>query len=158
MGGVLAELLAGEGYSVELVTPAAHVSEWTANTMELGKIRRRLMSVGVQVTLNRTLERIGPRMVTTQCVFTGQAREHRADAVVLVTSRVPQDALHRELIEKEPEWADAGVRGVHLVGDSLAPSTIAAAVWSGRSLAERLEADGPTSESVFLREVTRLAD
>ncbi|GAA3437534.1 hypothetical protein [Kutzneria kofuensis] len=39
IGAVLAELWACEGFAVELVTPAASVSEWTANTMELPKIR-----------------------------------------------------------------------------------------------------------------------
>src|SRR5215467_7240405 len=35
MGAVLAELLRGEGFDVEIVTPATQVSAWTVNTMEV---------------------------------------------------------------------------------------------------------------------------
>ena len=43
LGGVLAELLRGEGFEVDLVTPAAQVSAWTVNTMEVDKIQRRVL-------------------------------------------------------------------------------------------------------------------
>ena len=41
LGGVIAELLAAEGLDVALVTPAAHVSQWTTNTLEVARIRKR---------------------------------------------------------------------------------------------------------------------
>jgi dimethylamine/trimethylamine dehydrogenase len=157
LGSVLAELLVGERFAVELVTPAAQVAEWAANTMEQSKIRRRLASLGVPVTTDRALVGVGPGRAVTRHLITGDEVEHVADAVVLVTSRLPVDALHRELDDRRDEWAGAGLLGVHLVGDCLAPGTIAAAVWSGRSFAERLEADGLRPESEFLREVTQLA-
>ena len=44
------------------------------------------------------------------------------------------------------------------IGDAWAPSTIAAAVWSGRRYAEELDADLPSNDVVpFRREVTELA-
>jgi dimethylamine/trimethylamine dehydrogenase len=49
MGGVLAELLAAEGFEVHLATPAAQVSSWTVNTMEVVKISRRLLKAGVHL-------------------------------------------------------------------------------------------------------------
>ena len=55
MGGVLAELLAREGRQVTLVTPAAHVSAWTMNTMEQPRIQRRLLELGVTLELSHTL-------------------------------------------------------------------------------------------------------
>ena len=157
LAGVLAELLVGEGYRVEYLTPAAHVSEWTANTMELSKIRRRLMSCDVGITTNRSLVQVGPDLVTSACVYGGERQQHDCDAVVLVTSRIPSDQLYLELVERRSEWAGAGLKSVDVVGDSLAPGTIAAAVWSGRSYAERLGSDGLASESDFRREVTQLA-
>ncbi|HAG26954.1 MAG TPA: NADH:flavin oxidoreductase, partial [Rhodobacter sp.] len=42
MGGVLAELLVQKGAKVTLVTPSAHVSDWTNNTLEQATIHRRL--------------------------------------------------------------------------------------------------------------------
>lgn len=154
LGGVLAELLAGEGYAVELVTPAANVSEWTAHTMELTKIRRRLIGAGVSVSTQRTLTAVQPDAVTTGCVFTEQPQQHGADAVVLVTSRVSDSTLVDELLQRRGQWEAAGIRSVHAVGDALVPGTIAAAVWSGRQYAEALEADGAVERTPFRRELT----
>lgn len=38
LGGVVAELLAREGYQVSIVTPAAQLSPWTVHTFEVTKI------------------------------------------------------------------------------------------------------------------------
>ena len=64
---------------------------------------------------------------------------------------------YRDLVARQQEWADRGVRSVRAVGDALAPGTIAAAVWEGRRYAEELEA--PTEDSditPYRREVTAL--
>jgi dimethylamine/trimethylamine dehydrogenase len=157
MGGALAELLAREGYQVELVTPAADVSAWTANTMELTKIRARIMGAGVQVSTRRSLAAGPAGVVTTGCVFTGELREHAADTLVLVTGRAARSPLHTELIAREDQWAGAGLKTVDLIGDALAPGIIAAAVWSGREYAEQLQSEGPRDALPYRREVTRLA-
>ncbi|HVO04071.1 MAG TPA: FAD-dependent oxidoreductase, partial [Candidatus Cybelea sp.] len=49
MGGVLAELLAREGFAVTLVTPAAEVSNWTQNTLEQFHIQARLLELDVKI-------------------------------------------------------------------------------------------------------------
>ncbi len=54
MGGVLAELLRGEGYDVVIVTPQAYVSRWTINTMDQHRIQARLMELGVELQCNPT--------------------------------------------------------------------------------------------------------
>src|SRR6185437_10556313 len=59
LGGVLAELLAGEGYEVRLVTPAAQVSAWTFHTLELEKVNRRVLQAGVNVHCNTALVCVG---------------------------------------------------------------------------------------------------
>ena len=52
LGGVLAELLAGEGRQVTIVTPAGRiVSAWSVNTMEQPRIQRRLLELGVELEL-----------------------------------------------------------------------------------------------------------
>ena len=157
LGGVLAELLGASGYRVRLVTPAAHVSAWTANTLELVRIRQRVLKSGVQVDLNRVLTGLGPAGVITSCVFTGEQQEVGTDAVVMVTARLPIDALGAELDARKPEWADAGLRSVRVIGDAWAPATIAAAVWSGRRYAEELDEPQAPGSVPFRREVTALA-
>ncbi len=156
LGGVLAELLAGEGYQVRLVTPAAHVSAWTANTLELVKIRQRVMRAGVAVRPNRTVVRLTKAGAITGCVFTGEQETAEADAVVLVTARLPTDELYAELQTRAPEWADSGITSVTAIGDAWAPATIAAAVWSGRRYAEELDAPAPDGPVPFRRELTAL--
>lgn len=153
LGGVLAELLAREGFAVELVTPSSQVSEWTQNTMEVVKIRRRLMLTGVSVTTDRALASVGAGVAHTECVFVDESRAHTADAVVLVTAREPSDGLHRDLLAREGDWASTGVRSVTAIGDCEAPATIAQAVWFRRNYAENL--DRPPTP--FLREITALA-
>ncbi|KKF01472.1 FAD-dependent oxidoreductase [Mycolicibacterium obuense] len=156
LGGVVAELLAKENFDVTLVTPGAHVSAWTVNTMEVARIRKRIIRAGITVETNTTLNRITADSVDTGCVFTGDERTFSADSVVLVTSRLPENRLFDELNARESEWAKADLRSVRAIGDAWAPSTIAAAVWAGHRYAEEL--DEPTSADVpFLREVTELS-
>ena len=60
LGGVIAELLAGEGHDVHLVTPAAQVSAWTSHTLEIAKVQRRVLKAGVTVHCNATLSPSAP--------------------------------------------------------------------------------------------------
>ncbi|MCA0329490.1 MAG: NAD(P)-binding protein [Actinobacteria bacterium] len=157
LGAVIAELLALEGHDVELVTPSPHVSAWSANTLELTRIRRHVMESGIHVTTDRSLVSVSAGGAVSECVFTGAEREHDAAAVVLVTSRVSDDVLLRELLARREHWTAAGIRSVRAVGDALAPGTIAAAVWSGRAYAETLDTDDDPLFVPFRREVTQLA-
>jgi dimethylamine/trimethylamine dehydrogenase len=156
LGGVLAELLAAEGYQVRIVTPSAHLSAWTANTLELVKIRQRVMRAGVVVEPNHALLRLTGEGAVTTCVFTGEETYVPADAVVLVTARLPTRELYVRLKDRQQEWADSGIISVQAVGDAWAPGTIAAAVWAGRRYAEELDAP-PSADGVpFRRELTAL--
>jgi dimethylamine/trimethylamine dehydrogenase len=97
--------------------------------------------------------------VHTSCVFTGREAELAAGAAVLVTARLPEDAVYRGLVERRGDWADAGLKTVRAVGDCLAPGTIAAAVWEGRRYAEELDDPPHRGDTVpFRREVTELAN
>jgi dimethylamine/trimethylamine dehydrogenase len=161
LGGVLAELLAADGFEVTLVTPAALVSAWTVNTMEQPAITRRLLRAGVELQPNRVLDAVLDDQVQTCDAFTGEAARQPADAVVLVTARLPVDDLHLALVTA---LEDGRLAGLHGIGDAWAPGTIAAAVWSGRRLAEDFDPDAPPVAEAdrdalpFRREVARLAD
>jgi dimethylamine/trimethylamine dehydrogenase len=152
MGGVLAELLAGEGRRVTLVTPSARVSEWSDHTMEQERIQGRLMTLGVELQTSKGLEQAHAGGVRLACAYTGRESEIDCDALVLVTARLPNDGLARELAE----MPDAG--SVRAVGDAYSPGTIAAAVWDGRRYAEELDGEPSDPDSApFLREVVELA-
>ncbi len=157
MGGVLAELLIQKGCTVTLVTPAAYVSEWTVNTLEQAEIHRRLAGMGVEIQLNRGVTAIGAGSVTTNCTFTGQERAVEADAVVMVASRAPEDAVYLSLKAREAEWADAGLLSVRCIGDAEAPGPIAWATYAGHRYARALDGVDTGDALPFRREITELA-
>jgi len=153
MGGALAELLASAGKRVALVTPEPLVSAWTVNTMEQRRIHARLEAVGVTITPSNVLTIAAADHVRFASVFSGRETTVPADALVLVTARLPAADLMTEL-----EPTDGGPR-VQAIGDALAPGTIAQAVWDGHRYAE--EVDDPAAPNrdlaPFRREVVALA-
>jgi len=155
LGAVLAELLCGEGFEVEIITPATQVSAWTVNTMEVEKIQRRLLLAGVSLRPNTVLTAVGSSKAAVACTYTGRPDEIAAESVVMVTARLPADGLFQELAVRKEHGQLASVRAI---GDASAPGTIAAAVWSGRRFAEEFDTELPRNDVVpFRREVTRLA-
>jgi dimethylamine/trimethylamine dehydrogenase len=157
MGSVIAELLVSRGCRVEFVTPAAKVAEWAENTLEQAIIMRRLLEMGVQVHVSKAVEAVGAGSVTLGCAWTGTQSEMPADAVVMVTSRVPHDHLYHDLRHASDTWADAGVQSVKLIGDAAAPGPIAWATYAGRRFAEEIdEPDLRGDTPSFRREVAGL--
>ena len=144
LGGAIAELLASEGKSVTLVTPAALVSEWSVNTMEQPRIHKRLVEAGVELLTARDLAGVSGGEARLVDTFTDRESTIPVDSLVLVTARMPNDSLAREL-------------GVTAIGDALAPGTIASAVWDGRRYAEELDTPPRGDELPYKREVVKLA-
>ena len=95
------------GHEVRLVTPAPLVSSWTAHTLEVGDIQRRVRKAGIIVDTSRVLVGIGAGEARTACAFTGSENSVPADAVLLVTARIPSDGLFLALAERRSEWPDA---------------------------------------------------
>ena len=157
MGGVMAEVLAEKGCDVVYATPAVEASTWTRATMEQHFIQARLLERGVAIRTVTGLEAVSEGAVTVSCVYTGRTEEIEADAVMLVTSRAPEDRLARELEARRAHWPAAGIESVTAIGDALAPATIAHAVYAGRRYAEELDGPPITGDEVsFRRELTEL--
>jgi dimethylamine/trimethylamine dehydrogenase len=157
MGSVLAELLLARGCAVEFVTPAARVAEWTVNTLEQRLIQTRLIERGARLRLSRAPLRLLADGAELACVYTGRVEQVGADAALLVTSRIPEDALWRALKAREAEWPDAGLRSVRVIGDAEAPAPIAWATYAGRRYAEELDASPIGDALPFRRELAALA-
>ncbi len=138
MAGLIAEALAAKGLETVLMTPHAMVSPWTENTLEQPAIQRRVLEAGVTVRAGRRLVSLtgAARHV---CVYTGEEKETAAAAVVLVTSRISNDKLWRDLeARSETAW-----QSLTRIGDALAPATVAHAVYAGHRFAR--EFDAPAS-------------
>jgi dimethylamine/trimethylamine dehydrogenase len=145
MGGAAAEELRRRGQSVILVTPHGLVSEWTVGSQEQPYIQARLIEVGVEIIVSHRLAAIGNGEARLACAFTGRPRAIAARSVLLVTIRLPDDALHRELIADPQGLAAAGIKSVARIGDCLVPGTIAAAVHDGHRHAREFDAPPPAA-------------
>jgi dimethylamine/trimethylamine dehydrogenase len=156
MGGVLAEQLRVAGVEVTLITPASDVAAWAQNTLEQGLIARRLYDLGVTVIEKAAIEAIESTQVIWRHVVTGVKGALPSNCVVLVTMRLPLDSLYEELVAAPQTLADSGIKTVVRIGDCLAPSTIAAAVYSGHRYAREID-DPPADGLPFKRELTELA-
>ncbi len=142
LGGVLAELLAAEGFQVEIMTSEPLVSAWTVNTLEQSRIHRHLLDAGVGIHTQHTVCEVEAGAVVTECVVTGRRESLEADSVVMVTSRTPNDSLVDALWEANREAVgDGEIRSIRAIGDAWVPSTIASAVWWGHRYARELGED-----------------
>jgi dimethylamine/trimethylamine dehydrogenase len=159
MGGVLAELCAEHGFETWYVTPASEASTWTRATLEQHFIQTRLLRKGVRIQAFRAVTEVQRGAVVTACVFTDARETLAADAVVLVTARLPEDGLALELERQRSAWRGAGIESLAVIGDARAPATIAHATYAGRRYAEECDAAPAGAEAVpFRREITALAD
>ncbi len=141
-GSAVAELLADEGLSVELVTSHDQVAPFAAETLEDALIRERLHDCGVAMRRSTSVVAVAPGSISAQGEF-GEPVELAADGIVLVTQRVSDDALFREL---------EGMAGLFRIGDCVAPRLIADAVFDGHRLARELESADPDVALPYLRE------
>ncbi len=151
LGGSMAEVLVGEGYSVVLVTPEPEASAWTHKTMEQHRIQAQLLELGVEIVVAHAVDRVGPGGVVLTCAYTSRESTLECDAAVFVTSRLPNESLAVDLLDRSEEWDARGVKTVRAIGDAFSPGSIAAAVWDGRRFAEdidRIEQDTPFPRNI----------
>ena len=141
LAGVLAEKLARDGFETVLATPAAQVSEFTANTLEQEFIQTRLVELGVAIRQQVNLAAIGDGGCRLACIYGGRGSEVAAAAVVLVTSRLPDDGLWQALAARPQLVKEAGIRTLTRIGDCYAPATIAAAVHDGHRYGRSFDGD-----------------
>jgi dimethylamine/trimethylamine dehydrogenase len=143
LGPVIAIKLAREGSRVRYVTTEGRVGAWSQNTQEQERSQRALIELGVDIEVNVALAAFEESIATLACVFTGRTHAVPASAVVLVTSRVSDEALYRALVgedaaERPRTSPQSPPASVQRIGDCLQPALIAAAVYSGHRAAREL--------------------
>lgn len=129
MGGALAEKLLLAGHEVTLITPSLMVSEWTLMTDEQHFVQSRLLKMGLKTVFARKISSVQTGALRCACIYSGETSVYEFDNLLLVTGRVPRDILFRELETK------GFSRPMARVGDCLAPSYIADAVYRGHKFA-----------------------
>lgn len=135
LGGVLCELFRSQGKNTTLVTPLNEVSAWTEYTLEQRKIQSGLLAKGVTIRTGLLLQRLAGGEASFVSQYSQVIKRIPFASIVLVTSRHPSDMLYYALLDRNEEFADLGIKSVRRIGDCLAPSIIAAAVYSGHQVA-----------------------
>jgi dimethylamine/trimethylamine dehydrogenase len=147
---IAAELLHAHGCDVVYVTPEDSVAPWSLNTLDYRHIRKRLAKLGIEVIVSHTVAAYDGDILTLDHAWEDRQQPLPVDAVLTVTARLPDDALYRQLLEREADWADAGIQTVRNIGDSDAPGLIAHAVYAGHRYARGL-GEPVTGEVAFKR-------
>jgi dimethylamine/trimethylamine dehydrogenase len=154
-GPCLAELLAGEGAEVELVTPFDVVAPVCDETLEGPLLRKRLHDKGVRARRNVTVVGVEPGAFRAENEF-GEPVVLEADAIVLVTQRVSDDELYRELVESPAALEAEGIEGVYRIGDCVSPRHVADAIWDGHRLGREIDSPNPAVPLPYRRELAGL--
>jgi dimethylamine/trimethylamine dehydrogenase len=148
----MAEKLVREGRDVTYVTPFDGVAPYTRYTLEYPRLSRSLRELGVNVVLEHVLVSVEPGAAPLADIWTDEEQVIEADTVILVTQRISEDALYRELSNDQEAVAAAGIKGLSQIGDCVLPSLIAEAVFSGHRLAREIDSPNPRVPLPYIRE------
>ena len=149
MGSVLAEVAVKTDRKVIFITSTSSVSAWSENTLEQNRIQSNLMNLEVEIIASHKLFNYQDKQLSISCLFTEKISHIECETLILVTSRIPNDILWRELSVKEDTWKDMGIETVTRIGDCLQPGLIAMAVQSGHRFVRAIEEQ---QEDLFKRE------
>jgi mycofactocin system FadH/OYE family oxidoreductase 2 len=127
----LAELLAGRGKKVTIVTALPFVGSKLADEVNLPHVYSKLFELGVEMLPNHWVAEVGVGEVTLFNVYLPTAvKRLAADSVVMATRRAPREDLYLALRDKVAE--------LHRVGDCVAPGDIGTAILDGHRLGRDL--------------------
>ncbi len=155
LGGVIAELLSAEGFSVTIVTPESIVADWTQYTLEQGHIEARMKQAGIAILTRRNLVRVSAGEVIVLNDLTDE-QEVLPGSVVAVTMRLPNDQLYDDLMALGDAVEKAGITSVRRIGDCYGPSLIASANYEGHRYARELDTEVDIDAVPFKREHHKL--
>lgn len=152
VGASLALRLAGQGHEVTIATPSETVAAWCNFTLEGPRLREQLHASGVVMRSEVMAEELAPGAVRLRHAHGGDAFELPADAVVLVTQRLSDEALYLELAGDQESLAAAGIEAVYRTGDCVAPRWLVDTVFDGHRLAREIDGPHPAVYLPVLRE------
>ncbi|GHU07633.1 NADH:flavin oxidoreductase [Betaproteobacteria bacterium] len=166
----MAELAADLGKQVTLVTNMSDPAEYSQFTMEVQNNKRMMHEKGITVLRNHWAESFENGKLTLFHLYRhGWAltepeigklprRESKdvvtleVDAVILVTSREPVQALYQELKRRKDEWEKNGIQAIYRIGDCHTPRQISNATFDGHRLAREFDSPHPQYPLPWIRE------
>ncbi len=141
LGNAIALKLREANIPVTMVTPAAHIGGWHHYTSEQHQIIRALIQAGVKIITNQGLTGWDGKAAQLECVFSGQCTDARADYLIPLTTRAPNDQLWHALRPHKDK-----LHSLHRIGDCKMPGIIATAVYSGHKAARELGVAEPAKD------------
>jgi dimethylamine/trimethylamine dehydrogenase len=154
MGASLSEKLSRDGKQVTLITPMALPGPYMAYTGESLDMDPLLRKLGVHVVASHVVDRIeAGRIIGHPVIAPEEAIEWQADAAVLVTQRIANDDLYRELKATTEALEEEGIRALYRIGDSFAPRmNVADAIFDGHRLGREIDSPDPSVPLPYIRE------
>lgn len=153
MGVGLAERLVKEGKQVTIVSPWGSVAHFAETTEEMSDVHRNLIRLNIETVSDTRVDRIEPGHVTGSLVLDRSVKTvWEANAVVLVTQRVSDISLYRELEAHEQTMQEEGIEGLYRIGDCVVPRIIADCVFDGHRLAREIDTVDPAVPLPYIRE------
>jgi len=144
LANLIALKLRRQGVAVTLVTPEALVGGWHDYTDDRPAVMRQLIESEVEIICNRGLVAWEDSTAQFECVFTGKPSEVKADYLLPVTARLPNDSLWHSLQNYSDRF-----QTLWRLGDCATPGLIAHAVYAGHKAAR--EFGGPENRTDRLR-------
>jgi dimethylamine/trimethylamine dehydrogenase len=170
LGITFAEMMADLGKEVTYVTNMSEVADYGVFTLEVQNNKRMLNEKGIKTFRNHWIDSMEPGKVTLGYMYrygsellgptTGELPRRlnecttviEADAVILLTSRIADSQLFRELKARKPEWKENGIDDVYQIGDCKAPMQALQAMFEGHRLAREFDSPHPQYPLPFIRE------
>lgn len=170
-GVSMAEMMADAGKDVTIVTSLGSVGPYTEFTLEAPNLHRMMYEKGIKHKTLHWAEKIeegkatmfylyrdgykrdpGPTLGKMPRTVGTDVVEMEYDTLIVVTARIPDDKLFRELKERQSEWEENDITGVYAAGDCYAPGILADAIFSGHRIAREFESENPQHAQPWVRE------
>jgi len=145
-GSNVAELLASQGKSVELVTREFQVGAQMEPNTRMATLRR-LDAAGVKLSATTWVRRVEPGMATLYHFYSEAERDEAFDSVVLACGVAPETKLFKELSASHPS--------VRQIGDCAGPRRLEMATFEGHLAARELDGDVPRDRMLVSMPIRR---
>jgi len=158
LAGVIADHMSAQGHAIFFVTPASIASPWTESTLEQKRIQKTLLNQEVTIIPNKIISHANSDNLEARCIYTNKIIEIACKTLILVTERLPNNALYEQLIRQEKNLKGVSKKKhIEAIGDAMAPGLIADAIFSGHLAAENFEASEIEIErAIYRREMPSL--
>ena len=149
MAPVIAEMLQKAGCQVTFVSTSNMACSFGSYTSEQPSAQKALINAGVQMIFSQNIQAYDGENIELSCMYTERASMLKADAIVMVTARLPIDELYYQLQDLIENGKAGSTQSIRRIGDCEAPALIASAVYAGRKYA--LELDDSSGTNYLVR-------